>query len=223
MSLSFEQNVEYALNDAIIFREYVEKTLGVKKENITLLENANAITMSREIKRVTGMVKALGEKAELIVYYAGHGIATTESDNIPYLIPVDVPGDDLFGAIKLDKFFQDLSATGASKITIFLDACFTGGGRDLGLIASRGISVTPKQGSLSGNLLVFSASSGTQSSLPYKKEEHGMFTYYLLKYCFRLRNRSFYMSFNGFSGQDFLRIDSHHIHCLFTHNLFCNF
>ena len=39
----------------------------------------------------------------------------------------------------------------------------------------------PNEGSLSGNLVVFSASSGDQSSLPYHKEGHGMFTYHLLK------------------------------------------
>ena len=39
----------------------------------------------------------------------------------------------------------------------------------------------PKKGSLSGNLIVFSASSGEQSSLPYYEEGHGIFTYYLLK------------------------------------------
>ena len=34
---------------------------------------------------------------------------------------------------------------------------------------------------LNGNLVVFSASSGDQSSLPFEAEKHGIFTYYLLK------------------------------------------
>jgi len=33
---------------------------------------------------------------------------------------------------------------------------------------------------LKGNLVVFSASSGSESSLPYKDKQHGLFTYYLL-------------------------------------------
>ena len=34
---------------------------------------------------------------------------------------------------------------------------------------------------ISNNLVVFSASSETQSALPYNEENHGMFTFYLLK------------------------------------------
>jgi len=64
---------------------------------------------------------------------------------------------------------------------MFLDACFTGGGRESGLVASRGVKVKPKEGSLSGNLVVFSASSGEQSALSYSSQNHGVFTYHLLK------------------------------------------
>ena len=49
------------------------------------------------------------------------------------------------------------------------------------MASSRGVKVKPKEEMLNGNLLVFSASSGEESALPYDKEEHGMFTYYLLK------------------------------------------
>ena len=100
---------------------------------------------------------------------------------MPYLIPVDVSVANLSNGVKLSDVYSKLSNTNASKISIFLDACFTGGGRNLGLLASRGVRVRPKEGSLSGNLVVFSASSGEQSSLPYYEEGHGLFTYYLLK------------------------------------------
>ncbi len=69
----------------------------------------------------------------------------------------------------------------SERITVYLDACFTGGGRNAGLIASRGVKVKPKEGILNGNIVVFSSSSGEQSSLPFSDEKHGMFTYYLLK------------------------------------------
>ena len=178
--LSSEQNVDYAVNDAKVFKEYALKTLGVKEDNMFYLKDATAIEINRKIKLVSKIIKKLGSKAELIVYYAGHGYPD-ETTKIPYLIPVDVPASDLSYAIKLDDFYKDLSATGAKSITVFLDACFTGGGRESGLMASRGVKVKPKEGSLSGNLVVFSASSGNQSALPYHKEGHGMFTYYLLK------------------------------------------
>ena len=49
------------------------------------------------------------------------------------------------------------------------------------MLAARGIKVKPKENPLPGNIVIFSASSGEQSSLPYKEKGHGMFTYYLLK------------------------------------------
>ena len=136
--------------------------------------------MSQEIDLVSKIVSKLGPDAELIVYYAGHGYPD-ELTKVPYLIPVDVSASNLSSALKLSDLYSKLSDTKASKVTIFLDACFTGGGRTSGLVASRGVKVRPKEGSLSGNLIVFSASSGDQSSLPYHKEAHGMFTYHVLK------------------------------------------
>ncbi len=179
-TLNSEQNVDYAVNDATIFREYALKTLGVEEDNMFFLTNATAVEMGQQIDLVVKIMSKLGNKGELIVYYAGHGFPD-EKTNIPYLIPVDVSASSLSYAIKLDDFYQKLSAANSKQITIFLDACFTGGGRSSGLIASRGVKIKPKGGTLNGNIVVFSASSGDQSALPYHKENHGMFTYHLLK------------------------------------------
>ena len=179
-SLSSEQNVDYAVNDATIFKQYCLNTLGVKEENMFDLINATSGMMNQKIDLITKLVKKTGKKSELIVYYAGHGFPD-ELTKVPYLIPVDVSASNLSTAIKLDDFYQKLANTNASKIIIFLDACFTGGGRNSGLVASRGVKVKPKEGTLNGNIVVFSASSSEQSSLPYHDEGHGIFTYFLLK------------------------------------------
>jgi len=179
-TLSAEQNVDYAINDATIFKKYCLSTFGVKEENMFSIINATAGEMSQKIDLLTKILSKLDSASELIVYYAGHGYPD-ELTKVPYLIPVDVSASNLSSAIKLDDLYQKLANTNASKITIFLDACFTGGGRNSGLVASRGIKVKPKQGSLNGNIVVFSASSEDQSSLPYHDEGHGVFTYFLLK------------------------------------------
>jgi len=179
-TLSIEQNVDYAVNDAKIFKEYALKTLGVPKENMHFLLNATSGQMFQEIDLITKIVAKIGNKAELIVYYAGHGFPD-EKTKAPYLIPVDVTASNLISAINLEDFYTKLSSTNASKVSVFLDACFTGGGRNKSLVSSRGVKVVAKQGSLNGNLVVFSASSGKQSSLPYHDQRHGMFTYHLLK------------------------------------------
>lgn len=179
-TLDSEQNVKYAVNDATIFKEYATKTLGVAEENVTFIANGTAGQMSQQIDKVVKILTKLGEQAELIVYYAGHGIPD-EVTKVPYIIPVDVNAANLDLAIKLNEFYSKLSATGAKRIMVFMDACFTGGGRTEGLIASRGVKVKPKDDALKGNIVVVSASSGIQSALPYDDEKHGMFSYYLFK------------------------------------------
>jgi len=62
-----------------------------------------------------------------------------------------------------------------------MDACFSGGSRGAGLLATRGVKIKPKENTLAGNIVVFTSSSGEQSSLPFKNKQHGIFTYYLLK------------------------------------------
>ena len=177
--LNNEQDVPFATEDATIFKEYCEKTLGVDARNISFLTNATSAKMNQEIDFITRL-SARDPQAELIFYYAGHGLPN-ENTKEPYLIPVDVNASNLTSAIVLYDLYQSLSSTNARRITVFLDACFSGGGRDMGLVASRGIKVTPKKDELTGNIVVFSATSADQTALPYTDKKHGMFTYFLLK------------------------------------------
>ena len=180
IGLNNESNVGFAVNDAKVFQQYAINTLGVEERNSFLLTNATAGEMSQKIELVTQILKRLGEKGELFFYYAGHGFPD-ETSKVPYLIPVDVSATNLSSALKVSSLYDKLAQTKAKRITIFLDACFTGGGREAGLLASRGVKIKPNEEAITGNIIVFSASSGDQSALSYKEKAHGMFTYYLLK------------------------------------------
>jgi hypothetical protein len=179
-NLNSEANVKYARNDARIFKDYVLQTLGVKAENIFLSIDATAGEMQQNIEVVSKLAFKMGPEAEIIFFYAGHGLPD-ETTKTPYLIPVDVSGTNLSAAIKLSDIYKKLGDSGSRKVSIFLDACFSGGGRDAGLLSARGVKIKPKEESLSGNLVVFTASSGEQSALPFDEKQHGMFTYFLLK------------------------------------------
>ena len=179
-NLRSESNVEFAVRDAEVFKEYAVKVIGVPEENIIFVKNAKVMEMHRAINQFNGIAKNAKGKALLYAYYAGHGFPDEQSRE-PYLIPVDVSGNDIQYAIKLTEFYKKLTEFPTKRVTVFLDACFSGGGRDLGLIAARGVKVRPKEATLKGNIVVFAASSGDQSSLPYRDKFHGMFTYYLLK------------------------------------------
>ncbi len=178
--LSSEANVAYASNDAKTFKDYAEKTLRVPEDNTILLINARAIEMNRAIKKINLYAKNSNGKAEIFVYYAGHGFPD-ETTKEPYLVPVDVSGTDLQFAVKLKDLYNELTEFPTKKVTVFIDACFSGGARGQGLVAARGVKVKPKESLLNGNIVVFTSSSGDQSSLSYNEKNHGMFTYFLLK------------------------------------------
>jgi len=178
--LSTETNVEFARHDASVFKDYAIRTLGLNELNTYLLIDATAGAISQKIDLISKLASKTGKEAEIIFFYAGHGLPD-EVTKAPYLIPVDVSGANLSSAIELQEIYRKFAGSGAGRVTIFLDACFSGGARDAGLLASRGVKVRPKKNVVSGNLVVFSASSGEQSALPYDSKQHGMFTYYLLK------------------------------------------
>ena len=178
--LSTEINVEYARSDAAVFRDYVVKTLGFPEDQVVLLTDATTGMMNQKLEWISKLCSKAGKDGELLFYYAGHGLPD-EVTHIPYLIPVDVNGTNVTLGIKLSDVYKKFSETGAKKISIFLDACFTGGGRESGLLAARSVKVKPTEEILAGNFVVFAATTKDQSALPYTKQKHGMFTYFLLK------------------------------------------
>jgi hypothetical protein len=178
--LNAEINVNYARRDAETFRNYATRTLGVEEKNLYFMTDATSGIMKRNIALVVELVKRLGSEADLIFFYAGHGFPD-ERDQVPYLIPVDVNGSDLTSAIPLRDVYRKFSETNAKKITVLLDACFSGGGRNQGILAARAVRIKPKEEAVSGNLVVFAASSGEQTALPYDEQKHGMFSYFLMK------------------------------------------
>jgi len=178
--LNSEVNVDFAEHDAMIFRDYAISTLGVPERNITLLINGTSGQMNQNLTKINLISKNSQGEAMIIFYYAGHGLPD-EVTKEAYLVPADVSAKDLSQAIKLSDVYSKLTEYPNNRVTVFLDACFSGGARNQGLLAARAVKIRPNEQQLKGNLVVFTASSGEESSLPYKEKYHGMFTYFLLK------------------------------------------
>ena len=178
-NLSSEVDVAYARNDANSFKNYLTTTLEFENEHVTVLNDATSSEMNRELKILVQLAKN-DPKSEIVFYYAGHGLP--DDDKNSYLIPVNVSIINLkeYG-LPLKELYSKLASSNAAKITVFLDACFSGGGRDQGLLAARGMKINPKEEAFTGNMVVFASSSGEERSLPYEQKQHGFFTYFLLK------------------------------------------
>jgi hypothetical protein len=178
--LTSEQNVEFAANDALVFSQYCIKTLGIPSNQVRLLKNATAAEMNQTIAWLANLARIENGKANLIFYYSGHGLPDEETKEA-YLVPVDVSGTDLDYAVKVNNIYSRLTEYPAQQITVFLDACFSGGARNEGLLAMRGIRIKPRENIITGNLVVLSSSTGEESSAAYNEKQHGFFTYFLLK------------------------------------------
>ena len=178
---SDEADVPYAENDAKVFKEYSQQTLGISENHIRYIANAGYNDIRKAINWLKQGLEAYGGDGSAIFYYAGHGIPD-EASKTAYLLPVDGIGSDVESGYSLVKLYQALSEMQAKSITVFLDACFSGTRRDGGMMESaRGVAIKIKAEEPKGKMVVFSAAQGDETAYPYKSQQHGMFTYYLLR------------------------------------------
>lgn len=178
---SKEANVPYAVNDGNIFKEYCRNCLGIPEKNIHLITNATLNDIRHEVKWIQDVAEVYKGDAKIIFYYAGHGIPDEKSKNA-YLLPTDGYGSDVATGYSLENLYKTFGSLPSKSITVFLDACFSGAKRDGNMLASaRGVAIKVKQTIPVGNMVVFTAAQGDETAYPYKEEEHGLFTYYLLK------------------------------------------
>lgn len=176
-----EAKVDFAIKDGEIFKEYCHKVLGLPEKNIHLRKDATKNNIIAELSWMKQVAGAYKGKAKFIVYYSGHGIPNEQS-KAAYLLPVDGMGTNTETAYSLQEFYKKLSSMQADRITVFMDACFSGSQRGDGMLASaRGVAIKYRSQVPIGKMVVFSAAQGDETAYPYKEKGHGMFTYFLLK------------------------------------------
>ena len=206
--LDVSQNVPFAAQDAESFKNYLNVMYGMPKENIILLINATYGEMSQSIAKFKKLMEFDGEKNNFIFYYSGHGMPD-EKTNDPYIMPVDISGYTVNQAISLNKLLSDFSNANYNSCSLFIDACFSGVSRSPEpLIRVKGVGkwkikktksstrsfynfdlITDSDNDLSDfvnpnigkKMVLFSSSSGEETSLTDEKNQHGLFTFHLLK------------------------------------------
>lgn len=175
--------VEYAKADAQSAANYCEMVLGVQPENIRHYDDLSRKAMFKLLETVCADFRNMPDNSEIIFYYAGH--AACGADSTAYLLPVDVKPSEATRGYRLRDLYAKLSETGASLVTVFLDACYTGEGRNEDYLATTGgdrgtIVWAPVEEEVPGNTVVFSASQKEEAAYAYDEAGHGFFTYCLL-------------------------------------------
>ena len=175
----------FANLDAKYFYEYSRLVFGVPVENIKLLtdENANRIeTLALLKKWLPGKINK--NQTELIIFFAGYGLANNETNDL-YILPQNSDPDMLDeSAISRSKFFKAILDLQPKKVTMFFDTCYSGVSRnEKTLLASaRPLRLVPtEEGVIPENFTIFSASGLNEISSGLKEAKHGIFSYYLMR------------------------------------------
>ncbi|HUV49574.1 MAG TPA: caspase family protein [Anaerolineae bacterium] len=172
---------DYSYDDAMLVKDYI-KALGVKERNIELLTDEKA-TLSGIMKSIEAWLpNKLKKGGKVFVYYSGHGSPNPVTGEA-FIVPHD--GDpnylDVTG-YPLKRLYEKLGRLQASEIIVVLDSCFSGaGGRSVLAKGARPLVMTSQSAILPQNMVVLSATQGSQISTSFQEKGYGIFTYYFLK------------------------------------------
>ena len=180
-------DVDYAHNDADAFYKFVVGPLGFSSDNVVDLRDATKARMESAFGtkgNVRGQLWRWAEadgSSDIVVFYSGHGVPGT-SDGRGYLLPVDANPDTAeINGYPIDVLYENLGKVPSKSVTVFLDACFSGGSGDGGKLIE-GASPVYVEADVSGvaGLTVLTAASGKQLASWDAKARHGLFTEHLL-------------------------------------------
>jgi uncharacterized caspase-like protein len=177
----------YADNDARIMKEYFEKVLGISQVLIFTNEEVTISRLNRVFNPGYGELQkaVIKDSTEVFVFFSGHGIPDKTGDNT-YLFPYDGIKEDLETfAYNTNKLYENLEKLQSKKITVILDACFSGSSRqstkikEENLVAQKGVIIKAKKHWLDNEAFtMINSSTGTETSLGYDASETGLFTYF---------------------------------------------
>ncbi len=174
----------YADRDAQHFVDYATRALGVPAHNVKLLVNdkAGLISIKSVLKQWLPAV-AGGGGADIYLFFAGHGLASADGEQL-FLLPYDANLGLLEdSALIREEVFAALTDAAPNSVIVFLDTCFSGGTRteDMLVADARGLRVSARSSDLPDNFTVLSAAGNDQISSSLPEEKHGLFSYFLMR------------------------------------------
>jgi hypothetical protein len=178
-------DAKFANRDAKAFRAYATQALGVKPSNIKILVDEKADRGNTlEAFKIWLPKIANNDGKEIYVFFAGHGLASENGEDL-YILPQDgnakMLDDTAITRVKLISLIQKVNP---KSVTMFFDTCYSGQTRgEQMLVASllRPIRIVAEEQDTPDNFTIFSASNFDQASGGIEEAKHGMFSYYLMK------------------------------------------
>jgi len=177
---------EWAESDANYFYDYANTTLGIPHENIKITTGKGSDY--RGIwKSIEQWLPAYVSKdqTDLFIYFAGHGLASSNGEDV-FLLPWDADPELLYRtAIKQSELVSAVNKLRPKNVTMFLDTCYSGnakGGKKV-LTASRGLRIVKKDNlrNVPKNFNIFSAAGSDETAISHPTLKNGLFSYWLMR------------------------------------------
>lgn len=187
----YAPKVDYAINDAAMVKNYINKAFGYDKENIFYLEDASLkdfISFFGKEGNYKGKLYDYVKPnlSSIFIYYSGHGAPGLDTKD-SYIVPIDCdPNKVELDGYALKTLYENIDKIAFDKniknVVVVMDACFSGlseAGSLLKNISPIYINVSKQYLKYPNAALITSASSNQVSSW-YKQKEQSLFTYFFL-------------------------------------------
>lgn len=178
----YTDNISYAKKSAKMFKDVIQKRLGVKESNyFTMInEQASQAKIKTSMKKLLRRVKS-GDT--IYFYYNGHGVPVPSLKNEPFMLAynteVDYIADENF--FSLQNIYSKLSDSKAAKVVAIVDSCFSGvtDGKAVlkGVAATKMVAKSVKFNK--EKMVVLSAGKSHQYSNGYDKKAHRLLAFML--------------------------------------------
>ncbi len=175
---------DFANKDAQTFYEYAHRALGISKDRIKILTDADA-DQAALLKSFRNWLPLYVNKkrTDVFVFYSGHGLPSTDGKSL-YFLPFGVDQDLLDEtAIDQRKIVAAIQATQPKSVTMFIDSCYSGLSKTGDILLAGAKPVTLKTSGIDypSEFTVMTASSPDQISSSSADLQHGIFSFYLMK------------------------------------------
>ena len=222
----YGDGVSTAIHDGEVVKEYCIKTLGAEPDHVVFVQDADNVTMSDRLESFFSIIERHRDNGRFLLFYYGHGAPSPDrSVADAYLIPVNLaPGSNMRRyAFSRNDLMHRLQKADPKQMVVCLEACFNGGtnaggGEHVYTQANTSAPMLEDDvdaTNFGGNIVLLTASSGSQSAHAMPQGAHNVFTYQLLKALKESRGditwgRLFNQARLG--TQDYSQLKMHHTH-----------
>lgn len=173
--------VKYATRDAEVMARYLQNVGGVAADDMKIITDDGATRSDIEAYVEDWLPRRVKPGSTVFFYYAGHG-APDPAGKEAFIVPFEGHPDFPSKLYPLNRLYAALAKLPAKAVIVMLDSCFSGAkGRGVSQEGARPLVALQETGGLDPKLAVLTGASGAQVASDFDKEEHGLFTYYLLK------------------------------------------